>query len=107
MPLVFQVSNAGTQAVTLQLLGREPSADFRVFDAQGRSVWSLRQGQTLLGALRLYPLAPGKSLRFRHAWGQRTNDGKAVTAGSYTVLAVLLTDAPGGLASPKAELRIE
>ena len=107
VPLVFQVSNTGRKTVTLQLLGREPTADFRVLDGRGRMVWSLRRGQTMLGALRLYPLEGGKSLRFRAVWDQRGDDGKAVRVGEYGAQGVLLTDAPGGLASPSARIRIE
>ena len=106
MPLVFSVSNAGTASVTLQLLGREPTADFVVFDAQDRVVWSRLRGRTMLGALRLYPLAAGKRLSFKHRWDQRSDAGKPVPAGVYLIRGVLLTDAPGGLASPAFRLRL-
>jgi hypothetical protein len=93
--------------VTLQLQGREPTADFRVFNARGRQVWSLLQGRIMLGSLRLYPLAPGQRLRFRHSWNQRDDAGKPVPAGDYLLRGVLITDAPDGLASPPARLRIQ
>ena len=99
MPLLFQVVNAGKAAVTLQLLGREPTADFEVRDARGELVWSLLHGQTMLGALRLYELRAGQQLRFAHSWNQHKQRGGPVDLGEYSVRGVLLTDVPGGLAS--------
>lgn len=107
MPLVFTVTNAGRAPVTLQLLGRVPSADFRISDSRGRPVWSRLRGQTLLGALRLFPLDAGKSLSFREVWNQRSDAGRPVTPGEYLVRGVLLTDDPEGLPSPPARIRIE
>ena len=106
MPLVLTVTNAGKASVTLQLLGRTPTADFLVSDARGQPVWSLLHGQTMLGALRLFPLAAGKSLTFRQAWNQRTDAGAPVPPGEYLVRGVLLTDDPGGLVSPAIRIRI-
>lgn len=107
MPLVFRVTNAGKVSVTLQLLGRTPTADFRVSDARGRTIWSLLRGQTLLGALRLYPLDAGKALVFRAVWNGRADAGSPVPPGEYLIRGVLLTDDPDGLASLPAPLRIE
>jgi len=107
VPLVFHVANAGGAPVTLQLLGRTPTADFRISDARDRPVWSRLRGQTMLGALRLVPLGAGKRLTFRHVWNQRADSGARVPPGEYLVRGVLLTDDPGGLASPAARLRIE
>ncbi|HEV8613137.1 MAG TPA: BsuPI-related putative proteinase inhibitor [Gemmatimonadales bacterium] len=107
MPLLFQVANAGKASVTLQLQGREPTADFRVFDARGRQVWSLLRGQIMLGSLRLYSLPARQRLTFRHTWNQRDDAGKPVPAGDYLLRGVLITDAPDGLASPPARLRVQ
>jgi intracellular proteinase inhibitor BsuPI len=107
VPLVFIVTNVGRTPLTLQLLGRTPSADFRISDSRGRPVWSLLRGQTLLGALRLFPLDAGKSLSFREVWKQRTDTGRPVAPGKYLIRGVLLTDDPKGLASPPARLVIE
>lgn len=107
MPLVFTVINAGKVPVTLQLLGRAPAADFRVTDLQNRLVWSLLHGQTMLGALRLFPLAAEQRLTFRHAWNRHTDAGRLVPPGRYLVRGVLLTDDPLGLASLPVQLRVE
>jgi hypothetical protein len=107
VPLVFTVVNAGRISVTLQLLGRTPTADFRISDSRGRLVWSLLRGQTLMGALRLFPLEAGMRLSFRQVWNQRTDTGSPVAAGDYLIRGVLLTDDPKGLASAPARLRIE
>ena len=103
---MFSVLNAGKTSLTLQLLGREPTADFRISDSQDRVVWSRLRGQTMLGALRLYPLDAGKRLRWSHTWDQRTDSGQPALPGEYLVRGVLLTDTPGGLASPPFRLRI-
>jgi intracellular proteinase inhibitor BsuPI len=107
VPLVFTITNTGKVPVTLQLLGRSPTADFQVSDSEGRIVWSRLRGQTLLGALRLFPLNAGKSLSFRQVWNQRTDTGMRVAPGGYLIRGVLLTDDPKGLASPPARVRIE
>lgn len=107
MPLVFRIANPGPAAVTLELQGRVPTADFVVSDPHGGEVWSLLRGQVMLGSLRLHPLGPGRSLTFRHRWDQRSGAGKAVPAGEYLVRGVLMTANPGDLASPPARLRIE
>ena len=106
VPLTFTATNTGKVSVTLQLLGREPTADFRVTDSRGRMIWSLLRGQTMMGALRLFPLDAGKSLTFRHVWNQRANNGKPVPPGDYLIRGVLLTDDPKGMASPPAALRV-
>jgi Intracellular proteinase inhibitor len=107
VPFVFTVTNAGKVSVTLQLLGRTPTADFRISDSRDRPVWSLLRGQTMLGALRLYPLEAGKSLTFRQVWNQHADTGVLVPPGEYQIRGVLLTDDPKGLASPPARLRLE
>jgi hypothetical protein len=70
-------------------------------------IWSRLRGQTLLGALRLYPLAPGRNLSFREVWNQRTDEGEMTAPAVYTVVGVLLTDDPDGLPSAPARINIE
>jgi len=106
VPLVFTVTNTSGAPVTLELLGRTPTADFRVSDSEGRTIWSRLRGQTLLGALRLYPLHAGKSLSFRQTWNQCTDSESPVPPGDYLVRGVLLTGDREGLASPPVRLRI-
>jgi Intracellular proteinase inhibitor len=106
VPLVFSVTNAGRAPVTLQLMGRVPTADFVVTDARTRPVWSLLRGRSMLGALRLIPLGPGQRLQVRQVWDQRADDGTAVAPGDYLIRATLLTDAPGGLVAPPIRVRI-
>jgi hypothetical protein len=107
VPLVFTITNTARAAVTLQIMGRTPTADFRVFDLRGRAVWSWLRGQTMLGALRLFPLKGGKSLSFRQVWDQRTDSGDRASPGEYQAVGVLLTDDPKGLVSPFIRLRVE
>ena len=107
MPLIFTVTNISKLPLTLQLMGREPTADFQVSDRQGRGVWSRLRGKTMMGPLRLYPLAPARSLSFKEVWDQRGDNGKPVPPGDYLVRGVLLTDRPDGLTSASVRLRIE
>jgi hypothetical protein len=107
VPLVLRVTNTGDVPVTLQLMGRTPTADFHVADAQGAPVWTRLRGKTMLGALRLYPLDPGNEHVFRAAWNGRTDDDRDAPPGEYLIHGVLLTDDPGGLASSPVRLRID
>lgn len=107
VPLLFRVSNPGGAEISLALMGREPTADFRIADARDRPVWTRLKGQVMLGSLRLYPLAGKQVLTFKHAWDQRSDTGSRVPPGDYLVRGVLLTDTPGGLVSAAARLRIE
>jgi hypothetical protein len=107
VPLVFTVTNAGGTPLTLHLLGRAPSADFRILDSRGRLIWSRLRGQTLLGALQLFALDAGRILSFQESWNQRTDAGRLVAPGEYLIRGVLLTDHPEGLASPPGRLLIE
>jgi hypothetical protein len=106
VPLVFTIRNTGRSSLTLQLNGREPTADFQVTTRRGEAVWSKLRGKTLMSVLRLYPLDPGKSLVFRHTWNQRGDSGKPVAPGEYLVRAVLLTDTPEGLGSEQLTISI-
>jgi hypothetical protein len=106
VPLVFTVTNAGSASVTLQLLGRVPSADFRVSDTHGRMIWTRLRGQTMLGALRLYALGAEKALVFRDIWNSVDDAGNEVPPGDYLIRGVLLTDDPEGLASSDVLVRI-
>jgi hypothetical protein len=107
VPLVLTVTNTGSAAVTLQLLGRKPTADFRISDAEDRLIWTRLRGQTMLGALRLYPLDPGKALVFRAVWDGRGDSGSLARPGEYLIRGVLLTDDPEGLSSAPSRLRID
>jgi hypothetical protein len=93
--------------VTLQLLGRTPTADFQVSDDQGLTIWSRLRGQTMLGVLRLHPLDAGKELVFRHVWNGVDDSGSPVPTGVYLIRGVLLTDDRDGVASPATRLRID
>ncbi len=106
MPLVFSVGNGGRAPVTLNLMGRTPTADFVVTDSRNRAVWSLLRGRSMLGALRVYPLGPGQRLRVRQVWDQRSDGGSLVAPGEYLIKATLLTDQPGGLAAPPVRVQI-
>jgi hypothetical protein len=92
--------------VTLNLMGRTPTADFLVTDARSGPIWSLLRGRSMLGALKLYPLGPGQRLQVRQVWDQRSDKGSLVAPGEYLIKATLLTDQPGGLAAPPVRVQI-
>jgi hypothetical protein len=107
VPLVFTVANPGGSPVALYLMGRDPTVDFQVTDDQGSKIWSRLHGQVGMAPLRLLPLEVGQHLSFHQVWNQLSDTGTPVPPGAYLIRAVLLTDDPGGLASPSARLRIE
>jgi len=107
VPLVLRVTNAGTESVTLYLMGRTPTVDFQISDSHGRMVWSRLRGQTMLAALRVYPLDAGEQLVLRYTWDGRSDSGAPIAPGDYLIRGVLLTDDPAGMGSAPSQIRIE
>jgi hypothetical protein len=100
------VTNTATVLVTVPLLGRSPTADFRVFDDAGRQIWSLLKGQIVLGALALHSFAAGEQLSLGALWDQRDDGGRMIGPGEYLIRGVLMTDDPSGISSALVRIRV-
>jgi len=103
---VLRVENPADRPLDLYLRGRAIEFDVVAAADDGRVVWRKLEGQVIPAILRLETLAPGGVLELRTEWDQRTNDGRRVPAGSYTIRGLLLTDSETPLASPPTRLRI-
>jgi intracellular proteinase inhibitor BsuPI/copper amine oxidase-like protein len=87
--LTLTVTNAGRAPVTLQFSSGQ-KYDFEVRRA-GQVVWRWAAERMFTQALTSMTLAPGERKTFTETWKQVGNDGQAVPAGSYEVVATLTT----------------
>jgi hypothetical protein len=87
--LTLAVINAGRAPVTLQFSSGQ-KYDFEVRRA-GQVVWRWAADRMFTQALTSMTLAPGERKAFTETWKQVGNDGQAVPAGSYEVVATLTT----------------
>jgi hypothetical protein len=87
--LTLTVTNAGRAPVTLQFSSGQ-KYDFEVRRA-GQVVWRWAADRMFTQALTSMTLAPGERKLFTETWKQVGNDGQAVPAGSYEVVATLTT----------------
>jgi hypothetical protein len=104
--MVLAVENVSGRPVTLYLTGRPVAFDVVVDDADGATMWRRQGEQVATMVLQLRELAPGEALTFETTWNQRTDTGKRVPPGAYTVRGLLPTDGPTPLATPAARLVI-
>jgi hypothetical protein len=105
IPIAVRVENVTDRTLDLYLTGRPLAWDVIVTDATGAVVWRRLEGEIIATALRIETLAPGAALELDDAWDQRTKDGAAVAAGTYSVRAEILTETQP-LVTPARELRI-
>jgi hypothetical protein len=105
VPITLRVENRDSKPTHLYLRGRTIAFDVIVTAADGDSVWRRLEGALIPAIIQAKTLAPGETLELRARWNQRTNAGKAIVPGRYTMRGVLLTDA-APLETPSVELRI-
>ncbi|MFN2564596.1 MAG: BsuPI-related putative proteinase inhibitor [Gemmatimonadaceae bacterium] len=106
VPVTFRVENVAGRPLDLYLRGRTIAFDVIVERRGGGApVWRRLAGEIIPAILQLRTLAPGETFELRAEWDQRTNRGRRVSAGVYSVRGALLTDgAP--LETAAVELRI-
>jgi hypothetical protein len=112
-PVVFTVrlTNPSADTVTVELTGREATADVVVREAGGGNgeagevVWRHLAGTALPMMLQRRPLAPGTTIERTVRWEQTTNEGAPVPPGPYTAEARLLSP-EDDFTSPRKELVI-
>ena len=105
VPIILRAVNTSDRPLDLYLRGRTIAFDVVVTRADGDTVWRRLEGQIIPAILQLRTLAPRETLELRADWDQSDNRGRRVSAGVYTVRALLLTDS-APLATDAAELRV-
>lgn len=106
VPMTLRVHNVAGRPLDLHLRGRTIAFDIVVTRADGSTAWRRLEGQIIPAIIQLRTLAADEALELRAEWHQRTNKGEPVGSGVYTVQALLLTDAPQPLESPRVPLQI-
>jgi hypothetical protein len=106
VPITLLVENPSEQPLDLYLRGRDIAFDVVVARANGDVAWRRLEGEIIPAILQLRTLAPHEVLELRAQWDQRTNRGRPVDAGLYSVRGVLLTEEQVPLETPIAQLRI-
>jgi hypothetical protein len=104
--VTLRVENAGDRPLDLYLRGRTIAFDVVVARDDGTVVWRRLDGEIIPAIIQLKTLAPREVFELRAEWDQRTNRGRPVAAGLYSVRGLLLTDAQMPLETPAVELRI-
>ncbi len=101
--VTLRLRNEGTEALSLELVGRPVAFDVFITGPGGREVWRRLHGKAVASALMLLQLGPGESREFTARWPQQDSQGRPVPPGRYTVQGTLptgsrpLTSAPRDL----------
>jgi hypothetical protein len=105
--LTIIVENPTDRPVDLYLRGRQIAFDVVVTDSDGVVVWRRLEGEIIPAIVQLKSLAPREVLALRTTWEQRSNRGRPLAAGLYSVRGLVLTDdAQAPLETAAVELRI-
>jgi hypothetical protein len=106
VPVEVRVENTTDRPLDLYLRGRTIAFDVVVTRADGTVAWRRLEGEIIPAIIQVKTLAPREVLELNTEWNQRTNRGRRVAAGLYSVRGILLTDAQTPLETPAVELRI-
>ncbi len=93
VPITLKLTNATTRPIRLYLMGREIAFDFIVTGSDGSVVWRRLEGQAVPAILRIELVEPAGVLELEDVWDQRTNEGRPVDPGSYSIRGLIPTDA--------------
>lgn len=105
VPVTLRVENVTDRTLNLHLTGRTIAFDLTVADEDGAVVWRRLEDEVVPAILRLETLAPRDTLVLEDTWEQRSNAGKSVAPGAYTMRGELLSEEQA-LAFPPVPLRI-
>lgn len=105
VPIALRLTNSGPEPETVFLTGRAVTFDVVIARLDGEVVWRRLDKATGEQILQVKTLTPGETLELRERWRQRTNAGRAVPAGDYTVIGIIPTDREP-LRSAPVKLRI-
>jgi hypothetical protein len=86
------VRNVSDRPVYLGTGDSASTFDFVVTHEDGTEVWNRLHGQIIPLILIERVLKPGQTIRFRDIWDQRSNRGRRVRPGTYSVHGALSTN---------------
>jgi hypothetical protein len=92
VPVTFRAENISTRTLTMYLLGRTPTLDVRVTNADGVEVWRRLEVELVPSILRVETLQPGGAVIVTEMWGLRTRLGESITPGRYSISAELVLE---------------
>jgi hypothetical protein len=104
--ITLRLANVGAQPLDLYLRGRTIAFDVSVTRGDGGAVWRRLAGEIVPAIIQYVSLAVGEVLEFRTDWDQRTQGGKPIEPGLYTVQGFLPTDAPDPFATDAVPVRV-
>lgn len=103
--VTFRAENISTRTLTIYLLGRTPTLDIRVTNAEGVEVWRRLEGEVVPAVLRVETLQPGGAVIVSEPWNLRTKRGESIPPGRYSIHAELVLES-GVLRSGEASLQV-
>ncbi len=104
--ITLRVENMSDQPVDLYLRGRTIAFDVVVTGEGDAVVWRRLEGEVVPAILQVKRLDAHEVIELPTRWDQRTNRGRHVAAGLYSLRGELLTDMPTPLETPPIHLRI-
>ena len=103
--VTYRAENISTRTLTMYLLGRTPTLDIRVTNAEGVEIWRRLEGEVVPAVLRVETLPPGGAVIVSEAWNLRTRRGEAARPGRYSITAELVLES-GVLRSGDVSLQV-
>jgi hypothetical protein len=98
--MTLRIRNTQDQPITLYLQGRPVAFDLVVERSDGEVIWRRLEGAAVTAILGVRTLTPGEILELKQRWDQRTQAGRRVRPGRYSVTGAVLTDAEPIRAGP-------
>lgn len=105
VPMTLRVENTSGRPLDLVLRGRTIAFDI-VVARDNDVVWRRLDGEVIQAIVQLKRLEPQEVIELHARWDQRSNQGRRVGPGLYSVRGELLTDTSTPLATPSVPLRI-
>jgi hypothetical protein len=92
VPIILRVQNRTQRALDLYLRGRSLAFDVVVARPSGEVVWQRLRDEIIPAIVHLKTLAPAERLEIEAVWDQRSNEGRLVGEGDYTMRGLLLAE---------------
>ncbi|MBP0726094.1 hypothetical protein J5Y03_13005 [Bacillus sp. RG28] len=85
---IFTFKNNSDQPILIEFPTSQ-AYDYTVYNAQGEPVYHFSKGRFFLQVIQHKSLNGGEQIQWKSTWNYKTNDGKRVPAGTYTVKPIL------------------